>query len=150
MLEIYVDADACPVKDEVFRVAERHGLAVHVVANQWLRLPRVDWLRMVLVSEGLDAADDWIAGHIGAGDICVTADILLAARCLALNARALGPTGKAFTEDNIGTAVAMRELSQQLRDSGEISGHNPGFTRADRSRFLQALEAAVQDVLRDS
>ena len=150
MLEIYVDADACPVKEEVFRVAERHGLAVHVVANQWLRLPQAEWLRMVLVGQGLDAADDWIASHIGAGDIAVTADILLAARCLALHARAIGPTGKAFTGDNIGTAVAMRELSQQLRDSGEISGHNPGFTRADRSRFLQALEAAVQEVLREA
>ncbi len=146
--EIYVDADACPVKGEVLRVAERHGLAVHMVSNGWLRMAEGPRVHRVVVPEGADAADDWIVAHIGPGDIAITADILLADRCLKKGARVLGPTGKPFTGENIGMAVAMRDLMADLRDSGEIKGGGPGFSKRDRSRFLEALENAVQAALR--
>ena len=148
MLEIYVDGDACPVKAEVLRVAVRHGLIVHMVSNQWLRLDDSPLLRRVVVSEGADAADDWIAGRIGAGDIAVTADIPLAARCIEQGARVLDPAGKPFTEAGIGMALAMRDLKTQLREAGEIRSLNPNFSKRDRSRFLSALEEAVQAVKR--
>ncbi len=149
MLEIYVDGDACPVKDEVLRVAERHGLTVHLVGNSWLRAGGDHpLLRRVVVGEGLDAADDWIAEHIGAGDIAVTSDIPLAARCLARGARVIGATGRSFTEAGIGTALAMRDLMAHLRDTGEVRGGGPAFSKQDRSRFLEALENAVQAVRR--
>lgn len=144
MLEIYVDGDACPVKGEVLKVAERHGLIVHMVGNTWLRMAEGPLVKRVVVTEGPDAADDWIAEHIGAGDIAVTADIPLAARCLEQGARVLGPTGKPFTEAGIGMALAMRDLNAHLRDTGEISGAGPGFSKRDRSRFLEALEQAIQ------
>ena len=142
--EIFVDADACPVKDEVLRVAARHGTAVHFVSNQWMRLPESPLVNRVVVSDGFDAADDWIAVNIGKGDIAVTSDIPLAARCLEAGATALGPGGKPFTPDNIGMALSMRDLNAHLRESGEIRGGGPSFTKQDRSRFLQALEHAVQ------
>lgn len=148
MLEIYVDGDACPVKAEVLRVAVRHGLIVHMVSNQWLRLDDSPLLRRVVVSEGADAADDWIAGRIGAGDIAVTADIPLAARCIEQGARVLDPAGKPFTEAGIGMALAMRDLKTQLREAGEIRSLNPNFSKRDRSRFLSALEEAVRAVKR--
>ena len=148
MLEIYVDGDACPVKAEVLRVAERHGLVVHIVSNSGLRPSANPRVRQVMVAEGPDAADDWIAERIGAGDIAVTADIGLAARCLKQGGRALGPTGKPFTEANIGLAQSLRDLSAQLRDSGEIRGHGPGFSKRDRSRFLEQLEIMVQAIRR--
>ena len=147
-MEIYVDADACPVKAEVLRVAERHGLTVWMVSNVWLRSGGHPLVRPVVVPEGPDAADDWIVERIGKDDIVVTADIALAARCLKNGAHALGSTGKAFTEDNIGMAQAMRDLTAQLRDSGEIRGGGPGFTKRDRSRFLSALEEIIQAVRR--
>jgi hypothetical protein len=150
MLEIFVDADACPVKDEVLRVAGRHRLPVHMVGNTWMRLGGAAGVNRVVVPREPDAADDWIAEHIGADDIAITADILLAARCIEKGARTLGPTGKPFTEDGIGMAVAMRDLTAHLRETGEISGHNPGFTRKDRSRFLDALEQLVQAIRRAS
>jgi len=143
-LEIYVDADACPVKSEIVRVAERHGLVVHMVSNSWMRLAEGPLVKRVIVSEGFDAADDWIAERVGTGDIVVTADIPLADRCLKAGARALGPTGKPFTADNIGTAMAMRDLMGHLRDTGEVSGNNPAFSSRDRSQFLQVLESTVQ------
>ena len=148
MLEIYVDGDACPVKAEVLRVAERHRLTVHLVSNAWLRMDDNPLLHRVVVADGPDAADDWIAEHIGDGDISVTADILLAARCLEKGARVVGPTGKPFTEESIGMAVAMRDLMSHLRDSGEVKGANPSFTKQDRSRFLQALETTIQSIRR--
>jgi uncharacterized protein YaiI (UPF0178 family) len=141
---IYVDADACPVKDEAVRVAERHGLHIHFVSNAFMRLPEGPLIHRVVVAEGPDAADDWIAERIGARDIAVTADIPLAARCLKKGAAVIGPTGKPFTESGIGMALAMRELSQHLRETGESKGYNAGFTRQDRSRFLEALELAVR------
>ncbi len=144
MTEIYVDADACPVKDEVLRVAARHGLTVHMVSNAWMRLADSPLINRVVVAEGLDAADDWIAERITGDDIAITADIPLAARCIARGACVLGPTGKPFTEDGIGMAVAMRDLMAHLRDTGEISGGGPAFSKKDRSRFLSALEETVQ------
>ena len=145
---IYIDADACPVKDEAVRVAERHGLAIHFVSNSFMRLPDGPLIKRVVVSDGPDAADDWIAERAGKDDIVVTADIPLAARCLKAGAHVIGPTGKPFTASNIGTALAMRDLSRHLRETGESKGYNASFTRADRSRFLQALEEAVQGVKR--
>ena len=145
---IYVDADACPVKDEAKRVAERHGLILHFVSNSWMRLPESPLVRRVVVSEGPDAADDWIAERITDRDIAVTADIPLASRCLKQGAEVIGPTGKPFTASSIGMALAMRDLSAHLRETGESKGYNAAFTRADRSRFLEALEHAVQRVLR--
>lgn len=145
---IYVDADACPVKDEALRVAERHDLEIVYVSNAWMRLPEGLKVRRVVVQEGPDAADDWIAERIGRGDIAVTADIPLAARCIKAGAQAIGSTGKPFTEASIGMALAMRDLSQHLRETGEIRGFNASFTRQDRSRFLEALELAVQKAKR--
>jgi uncharacterized protein YaiI (UPF0178 family) len=147
-MEIYVDADACPVKEEVLKVAYRHDLVVHMVSNQWLRLPVGEKVNKIVVGDGFDAADDWIAERAGAPDICITGDIQLAARCLEAGADVLGPTGKPFTADNIGMALAMRELKSQLRDMGEDRGFNASFTGKDRSRFLSALEAAVQKAKR--
>ncbi|GIK99210.1 MAG: UPF0178 protein [Alphaproteobacteria bacterium] len=148
MTDIYVDGDACPVKSEAVRVAERHGLTLHLVSNQWLRGPDSSVVRRVVVTEGFDAADDWIVAHAGPGDIVITADVPLAARCLGKGARVLGPAGRPFTEAGIGMALAMRDLMATLRDSGEIRGGGPAFSRQDRSRFLQALEQAVQDAKR--
>lgn len=141
---IFVDADACPVKDEVLRVAARHGLTVHMVSNSWMRLPETPLIHRVVVAEGPDAADDWIAERIGPGDVAVTADIPLASRCIKQGAQVIGPTGKPFTEDGIGMALAMRDLMAHLRDSGEVTGGPAGFSKADRSRFLSALEEAVR------
>ena len=147
-MEIYVDADACPVKNEVVRVAERHGLVVHMVSNSWMRLTEGPLVKRVVVSEGFDAADDWIAERAGEGDIVVTSDIPLAARCLKVGVQALGPTGRPFTADNIGSAVAIRDLMGHLRDTGEVRGGNPAFSARDRSQFLQALESKIQSIKR--
>jgi len=141
---IYVDADACPVKDEVYRVARRYGVRVAIVANSWMRVPEEDGFELVLVEGDFDAADDWIAEHAGEGDIVVTADIPLADRCLKSGSRVLGPRGREFTHDSIGEAVAARNLSAELRDMGiQTKGPDP-FSRKDRSRFLQTLDAMLQ------
>jgi uncharacterized protein YaiI (UPF0178 family) len=142
-----VDGDACPVKKEIVRVAERHGLSVFLVANAWIHLPHPQ-VEIVVVSEGPDEADNWIAEHIDAGDICITADIPLASRCLERDGRVIGPTGKPFTQANIGNALAMRDLNSHLRETGEDKGYNPSFTKNDRSQFLQTLEQQVQAALR--
>jgi uncharacterized protein len=147
---LYIDADACPVKDEAVRVAERHGLEIHFVSNAWMRLPEGPLIKRVVVTDGPDAADDWIAERAGAGDVVVTADIPLAARCLKAGVRAIGPTGRPFTEAGIGMALAMRDLSRHLRETGESKGYNASFTRKDRSQFLQALEEAVQAAKRET
>jgi uncharacterized protein len=137
---IFVDADACPVKEEVVRVAERYELAVTFVSNGGLRPSRNPMIRNVVVSKGADAADDWIVENARANDIVITADIPLAARTIALGAHVLGPTGRPFTPETIGVAVAMRDLKQHLRETGESKGYNAAFTREDRSRFLGALD----------
>lgn len=147
-MEIYVDADACPVKQEAMRVARRHGLKLHMVGNTWMRLGNDPTVNRVVVPVDPDAADNWIADHIGADDIAITADIGLGARCLAAGARVLGPTGKPFTDDGIGMALAMRDLTAELRETGEIQGNNRGFTNKDRSRFLDAMEQMVQAIRR--
>jgi hypothetical protein len=144
MPEIYVDADACPVKDEVIRVAERFGVGVHMVGNEWMRAGLHPLVTSVVVEPKPDAADDWIARHIAAGDIAVTADIPLAARCLDAGAAVLGPTGRPFTEADIGMALAMRDLKAHLRETGEDRGFNRGFSRQDRSRFLSTLDEMLR------
>jgi len=141
---IYVDADACPVKDEILRVAERHALAVTLVSNGGLRPSRDPMVRHVVVSKSADAADDWIAENAGPNDIVVTADIPLASRMVAAGAHVLGPTGRPFTRETIGMAVAMRDLKQHLRETGESKGFNALFTRDDRSCFLGALDQLVR------
>lgn len=148
MPHIYVDADACPVKDEVVKVAERHGLVVTFVSNGGLRPSRDPMIRNVVVSKGADAADDWIVENARINDIVITADIPLAARTVAIGAHVLGPTGKPFTPETIGMAVAMRDLKQHLRETGEIKGYNAGFSAKDRSRFLAELDRIVRAALR--
>ncbi|QQM32484.1 YaiI/YqxD family protein [Martelella lutilitoris] len=137
---IYVDADACPVKPEVIKVAERHGLPVTFVANSGLRPSRDPMIRNVIVSGAFDAADDWIAERAGAGDIVVTADVPLAEQCVAGGALVTGPTGRLFDQANIGMARAMRDLGQHLRETGESKGYNAAFSPRDRSAFLQTME----------
>jgi uncharacterized protein YaiI (UPF0178 family) len=137
---ILVDADGCPVKDEVYRVAERYGLEVKLVSNTWMRTPGHQWVELVVVDDGFDAADDWIAEHAAGRDVVVTADIPLASRCLRKGARVLGPKGRAFTEDSIGDALAGREASGFLREMGVMTGGPAPFTKRDRSRFLQRLD----------
>lgn len=141
---IYVDADACPVKEETVRVAVRYALAVTFVSNQHMRPIVGPNVAQVVVAAGLDSADDWIVERAGANDIVVTTDIPLAARCLDLGCRALNPNGSIFTTDTIGSALAMRELTAYLRESGDIKGNNPSFTKRDRSQFLQALDRLIQ------
>ncbi len=148
MLHIFIDADACPVKKEVYRVAGRYGLDVTLVTNSWMRVPNESWITLEVVGEGFDAADDWIVEHAQPDDIVITADIPLASRCLEQGARVIGSTGKPFTEDNIGSAVATRDLLSELRDAGEITGGPPPLTKRDRSRFLQQLDAVIQSIRR--
>lgn len=145
---IFVDADACPVKDEVVRVAERHGLTVTFVSNGGLRPSRDPMIRNVVVPKGADAADDWIADAARPNDIVVTADIPLAARVVGLGAHVLGPAGRPFTPESIGMAVAMRDLKQHLRETGESKGYNAAFAREDRSRFLGALDQMARRALK--
>jgi len=148
LLVIYVDADACPVKDEAAKVARRHGLVVHIVSNGGLRPSRDPGIQTVIVPEGPDAADDWIVEHIGEGDLAITADIPLAARCLKKGARVLGPAGRAFTEESIGMALGMRDLNRHLREATGKQTYNAGFGPKDRSRFLNAMENEVQAIRR--
>ncbi|MGD9899960.1 MAG: YaiI/YqxD family protein [Calditrichaceae bacterium] len=148
MLHIFVDADACPVKQEVYRVAKRYDLKVTLVTNTWMRVPNEPWLALELVGDGLDAADDWIAEHVNPDDIVVTADIPLASRCLKQGARVIGSTGKPFSDSNIGEAVATRNLLSELRGAGEITGGPPPMQKRDRSRFLQQLDDAIQSIQR--
>ena len=140
---IVVDADACPVKDEVYRVAERYGLAVWLVAASWMRVPADPRITLEVVEQGFDAADDRIAESVEPTDIVVTADIPLASRCLLRGAFVIGTTGRPFTEDNIGDALATRDLLSELRGAGEVTRGPAPFAARDRSRFLQALDAAV-------
>ena len=148
MLHIFVDADACPVKEEVYRVASRYCLDVTLVANSWIRVPNERWIALEVVDDGFDSADDWIVEHVQPHDIVVTADILLASRCLKENARVIGSTGKSFTGNNIGQAVAIRDLLSELRDAGEITGGPPPLKKRDRSRFLHQLDEVIQSIRR--
>ena len=142
-IAILVDADACPVKDEVYRVAARYGLTTTVVANQPLLVPRDPLIERVLVPAGLDAADDWIAERAGPHTVVVTADVPLASRCVKAGASVLGPTGKAFTDSSVGMALATRDLMQSLREAGAVTGGPKPFSAKDRSAFLGALDRAL-------
>ncbi len=147
-MHVFVDADACPVKDEIYRVAQRYGLKVTLVANSWMHTPQNKFIHLEVVPDGFDAADDWIAEQAGQDDIVITADIPLAGRCLRKGVRVLGPSGKPFTEDNIGSALATREILSELRDMGEIGGGPPPFSKRDRSLFLQQIDQIINAVLK--
>ena len=146
LLVIFVDADACPVKQEVYRVAKRYGLKVTLVSNSRMRTPQEDWLEIVVVDGQFNAADDWIVEHVSENDIVITGDIPLASRCLEKGAQVLAPTGRLFTRDSIGEALAGREFLSYLRDFGTITGGPTPFGKRDRSRFLQRLDETIQAV----
>jgi uncharacterized protein YaiI (UPF0178 family) len=150
MLHVYIDADACPVKEEVYRVARRYGLEVTLVANSYMRVPGDDRVRLQVVEEGPDAADDWIVDAVEPDDIVITGDIPLAARCLDRGARVLGHKGRPFTAENVGEALASRHLLTQLRDQGIMMGGPPPFAKKDRSLFLQKLDEMVQAIRRSA
>jgi uncharacterized protein YaiI (UPF0178 family) len=143
-IRLFIDADACPVKDEVYKVAQRYGLKTWVVANAFLMVPASPLIERVVVDAGPDVADDWIAEQARPGDIVITNDIPLAGRALKAGAAALAPNGRAFTEDSIGAALSQRTLMEHLRSTGEITGGPKPFDRQDRSRFLGALDEAIQ------
>jgi uncharacterized protein YaiI (UPF0178 family) len=145
---IYVDADACPVKDEIYRVAARHGLPVSVVAGQFIRVPADPLIERIAAGSGMDAADDWIAERAGKGDIVVTADIPLASRCVKGGAEVIAPNGKPFTEASIGMTLAVRNLMTDLRSSGEVTGGPRSFAPRDRSAFLSALDQTIRRIQR--
>jgi uncharacterized protein len=148
MLHIYIDADACPVKDEVYKVAQRYQLEVTLVANSYMRIPGSDNIKLVVVDKGLDEADDWIAEQVEENDIVITGDIPLAARCLDEGAHVLGHKGKPFTKENVGESLATRQLLAQLRDQGIMMGGPPPFAKKDRSLFLQKLDQMVNVIKR--
>jgi uncharacterized protein YaiI (UPF0178 family) len=148
-MPVFVDADACPVKEEIYRVARRHQVKVFVVSNAPLRVPAEPLIEMVTVRGGFDAADDWIADRVGPADVAVTTDIPLAERCLNAGARVLSPRGEPFTEDSIGEALATRALLEMLRQSDQIGGGPPPFSRSDRSRFLSKLDETLHAILKD-
>jgi uncharacterized protein len=149
-MTLYVDADGCPVKNEVYRVARRYRLKVYLVSNSRMRIPEEDLFEQVIVNEQFNAADDWIVARVGDHDIVVSADIPLAARCLKKGARVLDPKGRVFTNDSIGEALANRELMAYLRDMGNITGGPAPFDKRDRSRFLQRLDDVIQAAARAS
>jgi uncharacterized protein YaiI (UPF0178 family) len=145
---IYVDADACPVKAEIYRVAERHRIMVHVVANSFMAIPRDPLIARVIVSAGADVADDWIAERVSRGDIVVTTDVPLASRCVKAGADVIGPTGRPFSEASIGMALATRNLMEELRSAGETTKGPRPFAPKDRSAFLSALDLAIERLKR--
>jgi uncharacterized protein YaiI (UPF0178 family) len=147
-VQIYIDADACPVKNEIYRVAERYGLKVFVVSNSYLNVPRDPRLELVVVNDSFDAADNWIAERAGEGDIVITADIPLADRALKRGATVIGNTGVPFTPSSIGMAMANRELLSNLRAMGEVTGGPKPMSQRDRSRFLSTLDEAIQKIRR--
>ena len=147
-IDIFIDADACPVKDEVYRVAQRYGLQVHVVANAFIQVPAHPRIARVVVEAGPDIADDWIAERVTPGDVVITNDIPLAERVLQAGGAPLSPTGRAFTVDSIGGAMAQRAILEQLRSTGAVTGGPRPFDRTDRSRFLQALDETINREMR--
>jgi uncharacterized protein YaiI (UPF0178 family) len=147
-ITIYVDADACPVKPEIYRVAERHRVKVFVVSNSFLQVPQDPLIERVVVSAGFDAADDWIAERAGRGAIVITADIPLASRCVKAGAEVIGPTGRPFSEASIGMALATRNLMEDLRAMGDVTGGPKPFSAKDRSAFLSALDVAINRLKR--
>ena len=149
LIKIYVDADACPVKNEVVRVAKRYGLKVYLVSNSAMQIPQDELVKVVVVKDHFDAADDWIAEHIHAKDIAVSHDVLLASRCLKKGARVIDPKGRVFAEESIGEALANRDLMAYLRDMGSMAGGPAPYEKRDRSRFLQRLDDLIQAALKE-
>jgi uncharacterized protein len=145
---IYVDADACPVKDEIYKVAARHALRVSVVAGNFIRVPQDPLIERVAAGSGMDAADDWIAERAGPSDIVITSDIPLASRCVKAGAEVIAPNGKPFSEASIGMTLAVRNLMTDLRSSGEITGGPRGFSSRDRSAFLSSLDQTIRRIQR--
>jgi len=145
---IYVDADACPVKDEIYRVAIRHGLPVSVVAGNFIRVPQDPLIERIAAGSGMDAADDWIAERAGPGDIVITSDIPLASRCVKAGAEVIAPNGKPFSEASIGMTLAVRNLMTDLRSAGEVTGGPKSYAPRDRSTFLAALDQTIRRILR--
>jgi uncharacterized protein YaiI (UPF0178 family) len=148
LLHIYVDADACPVKNEVYRVADRYELQVTLVSNSRMRVPQNSRVRLEVVGDGFDEADDWIVDHVQVGDVVITADIPLAGRCITAGAEVLSNSGKRFTDENIGQTLATRDLLAELRGAGEITGGPAPLTQRDRSEFLQKLDVVIQSIRR--
>jgi uncharacterized protein YaiI (UPF0178 family) len=148
LLEIYVDADGCPVKGEVYRVAARYGLKVILVANAWMRVPQEEEIELVVVGEQFEAADDWIVEHVQEDDVVITPDVPLADRCVKVGARVLSPRGRIFDEASVGGALAARDLSAYLREIGLQTGGPAPFSKRDRSQFLQRLDEIIQSVRR--
>jgi hypothetical protein len=148
LIIIYVDADGCPVKNEVYRVAKRYGLKVYLVSNSRMRIPQEGLFELVVVNKQFDAADDWIVERVRDNHIVVSADIPLAARCLEKGARVIDPKGRVFTKESIGDALANRELMAYLRDMGNMTGGPDPFEKRDRSRFLQRLDDVIQAAVR--
>jgi uncharacterized protein len=146
---IYVDADACPVKDEIYRVAARHGLPVSVVAGNFIRVPQDPLIERIAAGSGMDAADDWIAERVAKGDIVITSDIPLASRCVKAGAEVIAPNGKPFTEQSIGMTLAVRNLMTDLRSSGEVTGGPRSFAPRDRSAFLSTLDQTIRRIQRE-
>lgn len=147
---IYVDADACPVKDEIYRVALRHGVPVSVVAGNFIRVPQDPLIERVAAGSGMDAADDWIVERVKPGDVVVTSDIPLASRCVKVGADVIAPNGKPFTEESIGMTLAVRNLMTDLRSAGEVAGGPRSFAPRDRSTFLSALDQTLRRIQRRS
>ncbi|PPD43264.1 MAG: hypothetical protein CTY15_10300 [Methylocystis sp.] len=147
-IRIYIDADACPVKEETYKVAMRYGLQTFVVSNSFMQIPRSPLIARIVVGAGADVADDWIAEQVAAGDVVVTNDIPLAARALEKGAHAIAPHGRPFTQDSIGLALAQRSLMEHIRSTGEITGGPPPFSAKNRAQFLQALDQAVAREMR--
>lgn len=150
MIQILIDADACPVKDETYRVGARYKVPVVVISNSPIRVPRDPLISRKVVSDAFDAADDWIVGHAARGTVVITADILLADRCLKLGATVIAPTGKLFTSASIGGAIATRAIMADLRAGGDVVGGPPPFSKADRSRFLSSLDEMIVKLLRQA
>lgn len=148
MLNIYIDADACPVKEETYRVAGRNGLPVTLVSNSWMRVPPESWIKLEVVKEGFDAADDWIVENLESGDIVITSDIPLAARAVEREARVLTPAGKVLDEENVADALATRDLLTELRSGGMVTGGPAPMDKRARSRYLQELDKIVQSLKR--
>ena len=142
-ITLYIDADACPVKDETYKVAARYGLKTFVVSNSFIQIPQSSLIARMIVEAGPDIADDWIAQQVVAGDVVITSDIPLAARVLAKDAHAVAPNGRAFTSDSIGAALASRALMEHIRSTGDITGGPPPFSAAHRSQFLQTLDQII-------
>jgi len=150
LLDIYVDADACPVKKEIYRVASRYSLRVILVSNSWMRIPESSRVELTVVEKGADVVDDWIVEHVNKDDIVISGDIPLASRCIKRGAHVIGNTGKPFTEDNIGDVLSIRDLLHDLREQGMITGGPKPFAKKDRSRFLQALDQMIVKIRRSN